>query len=135
VSDHQVFHPYTAWEDYRAGMWRCVVIDEHTELAARLLGDPDTFYAAATRMVQDWTNAAEHNLTNTEQNRRAWIGQATCCHLAGIPEAATRLGWWLLLLTERDTANAVADRVIGEWEANREAATRLAQFPLETFHA
>jgi hypothetical protein len=129
----QVFHPYTEWEDYRAGMWRCVVVDDEAAAAVAILGDPDTFYGAATDMVAAWPNAAEHNLTNREQNRRAWIGQAACCYLTGASEAATRLAWWLLLLAERDAANAVADRVIAEWEAAREAATRPALFLLEEF--
>jgi hypothetical protein len=129
----RVFHPYTEWEDYRAGMWRAVPVDTHAAAAAAILGDPDIFYGAAVDMLAAWPNAAEHNLTNLEQNRRAWLGQAACCYLAGASEAATRLAWWLLLLTERDTANAVADRVIAEWEQAREQSTRPALFLLEEF--
>jgi hypothetical protein len=129
----QVFHPWTEWEDYRAGMWRAVPVDAHTEAAARILGDPDVFYGAAVDMLEAWPKAAEHNLTNREQNRRAWVGQAACCYLAGAPESATRLAWWLLLLDERDQANRVADSVIAEWEQAREATARPALFRLEEF--
>lgn len=132
MSEAQVFHPYTDWEDWSGGMYRCVVVTEDTERAARMLADPAAFYMAATMMVRDWPRAAEHNLTNREQNRRAWIGQATCCYSSNAPEGATRLAWWLLLEAERETANAVADRVIAEWEAARSAHLTLFTFDEET---
>lgn len=132
----QVFHPYTAWEDWRNGLWRnCVAVTGHMEAAAHILGDPDVFADGARAMLRDWPNAAEHNLTNREQNRRAWIGQATCCYLAAVPESATRFGWWMLTDAERDEANTVADRVILEWEAEREAHARPQLFPLEVFRS
>jgi hypothetical protein len=128
----QVFHPYTDWEDYKAGMWgRAVHVDAKAEAACRVLGDPDVFYNAACDMLRDWPKAAEHNLTNREQNRRAWVGQATCCYLTGASEEATRLAWWLLLLSEREAANEVADRVIAEWEAVRAETERPGLFMIE----
>jgi hypothetical protein len=129
----QVWHPYTMWEDWQAGLWRAVPVDPYRDTAARILANPDTFYAAAKEMLADWTNAAEHNLTNTDQNRRAWVGQATCCHLANVPESATRFAWWVMMPTERDAANAVADRIIAEWESEREATRRPTLFALEEF--
>lgn len=125
----QVFHPYPDWEDWQAGMYRCVVVNEATERAARMLANPEAFYMAAKMMVRDWPNAAEHNLTNREQNRRAWVGQAACCYSTNAPEVSTRLAWWVLLEAERDAANAVADRVIAEWEAARD--TQPVLFSLE----
>lgn len=116
----QIHHPYTVWEDFQSGMYRAVPVDGYTEAAARLLGNPARFHEAATAMLAAWPLAAEHNLTNSDQNRRAWVGQATCCHALTVPEQATRLGWWLLLDAERDAANAVADRVIAAWEAARD---------------
>lgn len=130
----QIHHPYNVWEDWQAGMWRnCVAVTDHMEAAAHILSTPDLFLASARAMLNDWTKAAEHNLTNREQNRRAWIGQAACCHAAQAPESATRFAWWMLSGDERDAANAVADRVIAEWEANREAHTRPQLFPISEF--
>jgi hypothetical protein len=125
MPEAQVFHHYAEWEDWKAGLYRCAVINEDTERAARMLANPEAFYMAAKMMLRDWPRAAEHNLTNREQNRRAWIGQATCCYSSNAPEGATRLAWWVLLADERDRANAVADRVIAEWEAARDTQTAL----------
>jgi hypothetical protein len=116
----RIHHPYTVWEDFQSGLYRAVPVDHYAETAAHILSDPDTFYAGARDMLAAWPRAAEQNLTNLEQNRRAWLGQATCCYLANCPEGATRLGWWLLFEVDRAAANAIADRVIAEWEAVRD---------------
>lgn len=128
----RVYHPYTAWEDWQHGMWRqCVVATDEMERAAFILSSPEIFANAAREMLRRWPIAAEHNLTNTEQNRRAWLGQATCCHRANAPESATRFAWWMLSQDARDAANAVADHVIAKWERDREADHTPALFPLE----
>lgn len=128
----QVFHPYTAWEDWRAGMWQPPVnVTGEMERAAHILSTPAVFLDAARAMLAEWTNAAEQNLTDMQQNRRAWVGQATCCHLAGVPEQVTRLAWWTLTAEEQRTANEVADLAIVEWEHARESDRRPALFEIQ----
>lgn len=117
----RAWHPYTAWEDYRAGMWRDPVdVDGESEKAADILSDPDLFRSAGRQMLVDWPNAAEQNLSGPNTGVRAWIGQATCFHLAGVPEESTRAAWWRLTDQERDTANAVADEIAAEWREEYE---------------
>lgn len=119
----RVFHPYTRWEDWQAGMWQAPAnLSEESKHAAHILSDPDTFRDAARLMLADWTQAAEHNLTDMQQNCRSWVGQATCCHLAGIKEFSTRAGWWTLTAAEQLAANEVADQVIAEWRQRQENA-------------
>lgn len=114
----QVYHHYTAWEDWQAGMWQNPSTDEAAQAAA-ILSDQPLFLEAARTMLGGWPNAAEHNLTDLGQNRLAWIGQATCCHLAGVSEAATRAAWWTLTPEERDAANVTAHVAMQEWETAR----------------
>lgn len=117
----RVYHPYTAWEDWRAGMWQQPTdVTADMERAAQILADPAVFHPAARAMLREWPNAAEHNLTDMAQNRRSWVGQATCCHLAGVPEQATRLAWWTLTVEEQYAANMAADRAVAEWQRERE---------------
>jgi hypothetical protein len=119
----QVFHPYTAWEDWAAGMWQVPVNPtEGMRRSAHILSDPVVFLDAARAMLREWPTAAEQNLTDMARNRRAWIGQATCCHLAGVPEAATRQAWWTLTAEEQLIANQVADKACAEWESERAGA-------------
>ncbi len=126
----RVHRPYMEWEDWAAGMWNGS--DDFLADVARavhILGSPEIFRTAAAAMVADWSNAASHNLTDTGQNRRSWVGQATCCHLAGIPESATRAAWWELTEAEREAANAVADEVIAGWlDENPEGGQRCLSF-------
>jgi hypothetical protein len=128
-----VFHPYTVWEDWQAGMWEPpadVTVD--MERAAHILGTPAVFRDAARTMLDEWTAAAEHNLTtNVGSNRYAWVGQATCCHLAGVPEGATRAAWWTLTPAEQVAANRVAAEVIAEWEVGREECERPGLFVID----
>lgn len=117
----RIYHPFTAWEDWQNGLWRqCVAVTYEMDRAAFILTHPVIFANAAREMLRAWPNAAEHNLTNVEQNRRAWLGQATCCHRAGVAESATRFAWWTLSSAVRDEANATADHVIAAWEAARD---------------
>jgi hypothetical protein len=113
----QVYYPYTRWEDWKAGMWQVPQnITEDMKMAAHILSSPRTFYYAARAMLRDWPRSAEHNLTNLSQNRLSWVGQATCCHLAGISEMATRQAWWTLTPKEQRIANETAQKVIDWWE-------------------
>jgi hypothetical protein len=132
MANPQVFHPYTEWEDWQAGMWQHPSnVTAETEQAAHILSDPAVFLDAARCMLRDWPNAAEQNLTTMVQNQRAWIGQATCCHLAGIAEHATRLAWWTLTAAEQHAANMVADQAAREWRTERESSRTPGLFPLE----
>lgn len=128
----QVYHPYTVWEDYQAGMWQTPAnLTADMERAAHILGTPPVFLDAARTMLREWPNAAEHNLTAMVQNRRAWVGQASCMHLASVPEEATRQAWWTLTAAEQYTANMVADQAIVEWERDRESVERPALFVID----
>lgn len=127
----QVWHPYTLWEDWQAGMWNPPDdMQADIEAAATVLGVPKVFLRAARIMLVAWPRCAEHNLTDHNQNRRSWIGQATCCHHAQVPESATRNAWWTLTDPAKVAANVVAGQVITEWERAREEAERPALFTI-----
>jgi len=118
----RIFHHYKNWEDWHDGLYRLSIssADMAEEIiisrAARLLSEPDALLLAMTRVIDEWKIAAEVNLSNPSRNRRAWLGQAACCFLCGAPEDLTKLAWHRLSDAERDLANAIADRVISEWE-------------------
>jgi len=111
------WHPYTAWEDYRAGMFGLTdkFMDERGA-SVDLLRDPDRLHAAMMDAATAWPIAAEHNLTDTGSNRRSWLGQAACCINHGATQGATCSAWWELNDAQRDAANAAADRVITWYE-------------------
>jgi len=114
----QVFHHHSLWEDARGGMYlptSCAPAF-HEMLARAILADPQTFARCASEMVSCWGYSAEHNLTNRSRNRRAWVGQATCCFVAGCPDYTVKNAWHRLTREQQDLANVVADGVILRWE-------------------
>lgn len=123
---NRVYHPYWAWEDYTNGFYanpRNLL----EELAASrdLLADPVRLESAMRDVTVAWSQSAEHQLSNREQNRRAWLGQAACKHAAGSSSLATRAAWPTLTDQAREAANASADRVIRWWEERNTTAVPL----------
>ncbi len=118
---NRIYHHHDRWEDHRAGMYALVYHGEGdgADLARVLLADETECWAAMEAVVREWPNATEHNLTATGTNRQAWLGQAACCFVHGVPDHVTKMGWHLLTETEQDAANLVADMVIAGWEASR----------------
>lgn len=112
-------HPWWTWEDHKDGMYTLTAGWQEKILVAReLLANPARLESAMGAVVDAWPVAAEHQLTNTEQNRRAWLGQAACRLLVRAPALATRAAWPQLTEEQRTAANACASRVIREWEVD-----------------
>lgn len=123
----RAFYHYMLWEDWQNGLYRTDGTDDAmrlTQLSINLLGDPVAFESAARAVLERWPIATEVNLTNRAENRRAWMGRASCCLNHGAPEYATRPGWFMLTEQQQDAANAVADSLIEEWE-KRYAETQI----------
>lgn len=122
----RVYHPYTAWEDYRAGMFTVSDrIVEHEALAYELLTSAENFAHAVVELFRVWPVATEHNLTATDTNRRAWVGAAACCLMHGCTEHTVRTAWWRMSELDQRRANQVADRLITDWEAGGYGAETL----------
>lgn len=118
-SNKQFYAPYFEWEDYKAGMYNLVnVIDKDIKVmnAISLLSNKQEFFQVSSQMVKDWEIAAKVNLTNHNQNRRAWIGAASCMYKHNVPEFLTRVAWNLLNKEDQDRANDAAEDVIKIFE-------------------
>lgn len=118
----RIFHHYNKWEDYHAGMYaeskECR--KERVALAAFILGTPEICTKAMEKVVSEWKNATEYNLSNAEINRKAWLGQAACSCYTGIHEDETREAWGIMTETQRIEANRIAANIIKRWVAERE---------------
>lgn len=110
---------YEKWEDYKAGMFALTdVIDKDKKVigAIQLLSNEGAFYDILKEVMIRWENATSVNLTNKGQNRRAWLGAAACMFKCNTPEYLTRIAWNLLNKDVQDKANAVAEKIIMEFE-------------------
>lgn len=113
----RIHHPYTVWEDFRAGMYApSSNPDNDAQRARTLLANPPGLVEAMADVVAAWPKAAQQFLTNRDSNRRSWLGQAACCYALGVPAIATRAAWWLLTEEQQELANAAADVVISRWD-------------------
>ncbi len=122
----QIYHPYWQWEDYANGFYRKVDKTkelENVHLALNLLSNEILFYSVAKEMVSKWVKSSEQNLTDDSINKKAWIGQASCCYSDGVPEYLTREAWGQLTDIQREKANFVADKVISEYFESKKGDT------------
>ena len=118
---NQVWHPWTDWECYRAGMFDGEVsVDPGTARAmyANFLRDIPRFEAAMQRVLLEWPISCEHFLTNVSMNRIAWLGQAAMCMETGIPRTF-RGGFNEMNLPDRRAANAAAQRTLDQYTCTR----------------
>ena len=116
----KIHYPYTAWEEYPAGLWRHVHSAEDRERllrqAIKFTGDAKLYGSYMMKVLDVWPISCIHNLTTPGLNRQAWIGHAACCLALNCPEDITRLAWHYLSQNQQDEANAMADAAIAAWE-------------------
>jgi hypothetical protein len=115
----RIYHSYLLWEDYKLGMYeKTCYMDEQriVQECIQLLSCPEWLYETMSFVTHNWFYSTEHNLSNTNRNRQAWLGQAACNMAHGAPEYITKQAWHFLSLKQQDAANKVADEVIEVWE-------------------
>jgi len=115
------WYPYTEWEDL--AMWMpCKAIERPKKIKAALeiMADTETFGRYMLQVLRSFPNSSAHNLSETQSNRRAWIGQAACFLGAGVPDDVTREAWGLITSEQRESANKKADEAIARWEFDYE---------------
>lgn len=128
----RLFYHYSLWEDYHAGMYDESKNgrQERVQKAVHILGNADICREAMEKVIAEWEIATKYNLSNAEINRKAWLGQAACCCFGGVHEDETREAWGYLTHEQRQTANAIADRIIKKWvsQYERETDTQISFF-------
>jgi len=115
----RIYHPYTLWEEYGAGMWRSVSKEDeesYIQKAIEFTGNYELYGKWMLKVIETWKYSCEHNLTDTSINRQAWVGHAACCLAIGCPEHITRRAWHFLTQEQQDKANKKADEAILRWE-------------------
>ena len=119
----RIFHHYSKWEDFHAGMYEESKDGraERVAAAARILGTPDICRRAMEKVIAEWKIATEYNLSNAGINRKAWLGQAACSCYGGIHEDETREAWGIMTPEQRTEANRIDAGIIKKWLSNAEA--------------
>jgi hypothetical protein len=115
----RVYHHYSKLEEYPAGLWRQTSGEDRKEIVTRcveFMSDTSYFSAAMLDVIEQWPLSCEHNLSASNVNRVAWIGQAACCLRIGAPEDCTRVAWHMLSEEKQRQANRAAEVAIEQWD-------------------
>ncbi len=113
----QIFHPYTEWECFLAGMYsgkNGIDIDEGRAKYAGFLRNTAGFASAMNAVSIEWPKSCEHFLTNYHINRIAWLGQSSACYATGLSRAF-RSGFYNMTATEQGVANMTAKNFLIQW--------------------
>lgn len=118
----RIFHHYSKWEDFHAGMYEESKDGraERVAAAAKILGTPNICREAMEKVIAEWKIATEYNLSNAGINRKAWLGQAACSCYGGIHEDETREAWGIMTEPQRIEANRIAASIIKAWLRDKE---------------
>ena len=117
----RIYHPWQDWEDYRFGFYNnCSGKEKQKfiDLALEMFNSKDLTTENMYRVVTEWVNSCEHNLTNESMNKIAYIGQAACCMYGKVPSTVTMEAWNLLDTETQTQANQIAEEVLQKWIKN-----------------
>ena len=131
----RIYHPFYKWEEVSAGMWESVSGKElagHLARAIEFTGNAVLYGSFMLKVIKSWPYSCEHNLTDENINRKAWIGHAATALAIGCPEHITRMAWGRLSQQQQDDANAQAQSAINQWiKTHEEKNTVLHQVMAE----
>lgn len=130
----KVWHHFEKWEEIPAGMWRKVSSKEHGDFlkkAIEFTGSAKLYGEWMMKVLDMWPVSSEHNLTDENQNRQAWIGHAAACLAINCPEYIVREAWGQLTKQQQDEANEVADCAIEEFEFRHEFKNKSLHYQME----
>jgi len=119
---NRVFHSFDKWEDYRHNFYGGVSsypTQNTVQLCADLLKDSNKFEAALYNIITKWPNSCEHNLTNVGMNRIAYLGQAACALVLGVPASVSMGAYNTLTQEEQLIANKLAQTYLDLWLGTR----------------
>lgn len=119
-SINRIYHPYWKWEEVSYNMWGKVKDrDFYLKKAIEFTGSHCLYGVFMNRVIHEWPLSCEHNLSATDQNRKAWLGHAACALAFQCPEDIVRQAWSHLTEDQQTLANRQAELAIIVWEGRQ----------------
>ena len=115
----QIFHPYHLWEDHKHDFYNNCTGEIKKELllkVVKMFSSQKKTRKYMERVVFEWANSMEHNLSNPTINQIAYIGQSAACLYCGAPNTVTMEAWWLVTKENRDKADRIALEILTKWK-------------------
>lgn len=118
------YHNWKKWECYKAGFYNSsppneMNVEEAERIYKDIIGNLNKFKRGIKMVMKEWKFSCDHNLTNINLNRVAWLGQAAVCILTGIP-SKFRYSFLELSKKKQENANILALRYINKFEEKKE---------------
>ena len=118
----RIFHHYEKWEavayNFFGSNHKTMSKQQCEYKYFELLSDIDLFTKTMNKVIEEWPNSCEHNLTNRSMNRIAWLGQASLAYAYQIPSCFSA-GYQLLTEEQKFAANSAALEVLNKWLLER----------------
>lgn len=113
---NRIWINYCLWEDWKNGLYSKIKQDELIDSVVLFLCDSSLFYETSMKMLKEWPNSMNQNLSYAKSNRRSYIGQAASCYYNGANIVTTCKAWEKMTIDQRKNANDVADKVIAFYD-------------------
>lgn len=118
----RIYHRFENWECYKAGFFKNESTEDKDFLSKKvieLFSDSKKTEFFMKKVINEWPNSCEHNLTNISMNRVAWLGQSACCLYAQIPFKVTMENWRNVPEDKQKLACSIAEKLINQFELNQ----------------
>lgn len=114
----QIYHPYWLWEDWKLGFYNSFSTEEKKQKQPKVIemfcNEKETEYYMR-KVVKEWKYSCEQNLTNTQMNRIAWLGQGACLLHSKSPSELTMETWKYIPEENQKIANSIAEKIINNY--------------------
>jgi hypothetical protein len=113
----RIFHNHNLREDWKQGLYKSKTTDEEKKIEKSifLLSSKSMFIFYGKKVLEKWPFSCQHYLTEPNRNKKAYLGQASCCYFCGSPEYITKIAWNKLTKKKQEEANLVADDLIRKY--------------------
>jgi len=115
---NRIYHHYEMWEDWKFGFYdnsSGEQREKHKQLVFDMFNSESLTRTNMNRVIEEWTNSCEHNLTNNGLNKIAYIGQSACCIYGGVPCDVTMECWSKLSNEVQYRSNKIAEEALTKW--------------------
>ena len=129
----QIYHNWELWEDYKNGFYSSVKPSSKNELIFKikeLFKSRELTNLYMKNVCDNWFYSCEHNLTNLNMNRIAWLGQAASCLYCGASCFLTMNVWNMLSFLDQKESDLIAIKNIKEWEQKKKLEITLLIFSI-----
>lgn len=117
IEKGRIYHPWHLWEDYNHGFYDKNINKHLTKNDVLCFFNDELLVKYYMQLVIDkWVISCEQNLSNTNMNRIAWLGQAAMCMYKGTPCYNTMYAWKYLEFSIQNRSDIIAYEIIKKWE-------------------